>query len=89
MMDCVPTKSGSGDPCVFRVVRVSGTIKKVEEEAIRRAKQLILAAKDEMAGKESDALNSLFGSKSSVNEVKMVDVDDEPDSENDDFEEND
>lgn len=88
MMDHVPTKYGSGDPCIFRVVRVSGTIKKVEEEAIRRAKQLILAAKDEMAGKESDALNSLFGTKSSVNEVTMVDVDDDPDSEND-FEEND
>ncbi|KUI54817.1 hypothetical protein VP1G_02187 [Cytospora mali] len=88
MMNCVPTKFGSGDPCIFRVVRVSGTIKKVEEEAIRRAKQLILAAKDEMAGKESDALNSLFGAKNSVNEVTMVDVDDDPDSEND-FEDND
>ncbi|KAK7749041.1 RNA-binding protein pop5 [Cytospora paraplurivora] len=88
MMDHVPTKYGSGDPCVFRVVRVSGTIKKVEEEAIRRAKQLILAAKDEMAGKESNTLNSLFGTKSSVNEVTMVDVDDDPDSEND-LEEND
>lgn len=89
MMTCVPTKYGSGDACVFRVVRVSGTIKKVEEEAIRRAKQLILTAKDEMAGKESDALQSLFGGKNTANEVTMVDVDDDPDSGHEDFEEND
>ena len=32
--------------CVFRVVKVSGTIKKVEEEVIRRAKAVILRAKN-------------------------------------------
>lgn len=89
MMDKVPTKYGSGDACVFRVVRVSGTIKKVEEEAIRQAKQLILTAKDEMAGKDSDALSSVFGARSSANEVMMVDADDNPDSENEDLDEND
>ncbi|KAF3767783.1 hypothetical protein M406DRAFT_224415, partial [Cryphonectria parasitica EP155] len=36
MMDRVPTKRGPGSPCVFQVVRVSGTIKKVEQEAVRR-----------------------------------------------------
>lgn len=84
-MDRVPTKNGPGSPCVFRVVRVSGTIKKVEEEAIRRARLLVLAAKDEMAGKGSDALDSLFGAKSSINDVSMVDVDvdDASDSEGD------
>ncbi len=35
-MDRVPVKNGK--PCIFRVVRVSGTIRKVEEEAIRRAR---------------------------------------------------
>lgn len=30
---------------MFRVVRVSGTIRKAEEEAIRQARRLILAAK--------------------------------------------
>lgn len=44
MMDRVPAKDGR--PCIFRVVRVSGTIRKAEEEAIRQAKQLILAAKE-------------------------------------------
>lgn len=79
IMDRVPTKHGPGKPCIFRVVRVSGTIKKVEQEAIRRARLLVLAAKDEMAGKGSDALDSLFGSKDSANEVSMVDVDDDSD----------
>ena len=39
-------KGTAGQPCIFRVVRVSGTIKKVEEEAIRRAQRLISAARD-------------------------------------------
>lgn len=77
MIHHVPTKDGPGKPCVFRVVRVSGTIKQVEQEAVRRARLLILAAKDEMAGKESDALGALFGTKdSTANDVTMVDVDD-------------
>ena len=60
-MNQVPIKGGR--PCIFRVVRVSGTIRKVEEEAIRRAKLLVLAAKDEMAGKSSsDALGALLRS---------------------------
>ncbi|KAI9679468.1 MAG: hypothetical protein M1817_005490 [Caeruleum heppii] len=36
---------GLGRPCVLQVVRVSGTIRKVEEEAIRRARMLVLKAK--------------------------------------------
>ncbi|KHN97938.1 Rpp14 family [Metarhizium album ARSEF 1941] len=44
-MDRVPANGGR--PCIFRVVRVSGTIRKAEEEAIRQARQLILAAKDQ------------------------------------------
>jgi ribonuclease P/MRP protein subunit POP5 len=45
------------------VVRVSGTIRKVEEEAVRRAKLLVLAAKEEMAGRaSSDALGALLRS---------------------------
>ncbi|KAL2263186.1 hypothetical protein VTK26DRAFT_7841 [Humicola hyalothermophila] len=60
-MNQVPIKGGR--PCIFRVVRVSGTIRKVEEEAIRRAKLLVLAAKDEMASKSSsDALGALLRS---------------------------
>lgn len=89
MMKHVPTKQGPGLPCIFQVVRVSGTIKKVEEEAIRRAKQLILAAKDEMAGKETNTLNSLFGAKDSTNDVAMVDRHEESDLDAGDSEEND
>ena len=44
-MDRVPAKEGRR--CIYRVVRVSGTIRKVEEEAIRQAKMLILAAKEQ------------------------------------------
>ncbi|KAG8167903.1 hypothetical protein KVR01_003592 [Diaporthe batatas] len=82
IMKHVPTKQGPGLPCIFRVVRVSGTIKKVEEEAIRRAKQMILAAKDEMAGKETDALNTLFGANDAAADVAMIDRGDDfdPDS---------
>jgi ribonuclease P/MRP protein subunit POP5 len=65
-MNRVPVRDGR--PCVFRVVRVSGTVRKVEEEAVRRAKLLVLAAKDEMAGKSSssssDALGALLRSDS-------------------------
>ncbi|KAG5928710.1 hypothetical protein E4U53_002598 [Claviceps sorghi] len=43
-MDRIPVKDGHA--CIFRVVRVSGTIRKVEEEAIRQARQLILAARE-------------------------------------------
>ena len=46
-MDRVPTRDGQGRPCIFRVVRVSGTIRKAEEEAVRQAKRLIIAAKQE------------------------------------------
>lgn len=44
-MDRVPVKDGR--PCIFRVVRVSGTIRKIEEIAVDRARKLILAAKAE------------------------------------------
>lgn len=55
-MDHVPVKDGR--PCVFRVVRVSGTIRKAEEEAIRQARKLILAAKAE-ASPANDILSTL------------------------------
>lgn len=60
-MDSLPVRDGRR--CMYRVVRVSGTIRKVEEEAVRRAKLLILAAKEEMAGKSTGsggALDALF-----------------------------
>lgn len=73
-MDQVPVKNGRR--CVFRVVKVSGTIRRVEEEAIRRAKQLMFAAQEQAAGRSSDALASLFGGPSGggVEDFSMVDA---------------
>lgn len=75
-MNELPAKNGK--PCTFRVVRVSGTIRKIEEDAVRRAKQIMLAAEEEMAGNKSanDALGALFGkSDRSGGEFDFMDVD--------------
>ncbi|PHH64607.1 hypothetical protein CDD81_4218 [Ophiocordyceps australis] len=48
LMDSVPGKNGRG--CIFRVVRVSGTMRKLEQEAIRQARGLVLAAREAAAG---------------------------------------
>lgn len=57
-LDHVPVTGGR--PCIFRVVRVSGTIRKAEEEAIRQARKLILHAKEQQAkGEESTGFLSL------------------------------
>lgn len=58
-MGRVPLRDGR--PCVFRVVHVSGTIRKVEQEAVRRARLLILQATEDGAARPQDALDSLFG----------------------------
>ncbi|KAK7228799.1 hypothetical protein V2G26_000969 [Clonostachys chloroleuca] len=75
-MDRVPTKDGSGRPCIFRVVRVSGTIRKAEEEAIRQAKQRLIEAKEA----SSQVPSSLAPTESSRPDVildAMGDSDDE------------
>lgn len=51
LMDRVPAKDGR--PCIFRVVRVSGTMRKAEEEAIRQARGLILAARQEASSAQA------------------------------------
>jgi ribonuclease P/MRP protein subunit POP5 len=52
-------KGASGERCMLRVVRVSGTIKKVEEEVVRRARRMISSVQggDESAG----TLQTVFG----------------------------
>lgn len=54
-MDCVGWDRDGGRReerrCVVRVVRVSGTMRKAEEEAIRRARELILRGRREQGGK--------------------------------------
>ena len=54
------SKQESPQPCVMQVVRVSGTIKKAEEEAIRRARAAILRAKREDADGGSDDVMGMF-----------------------------
>lgn len=88
-MNSLPIKGGR--PCIYRVVRVSGTIRKVEEEAVRRAKLLILAAKEEMAGKSTGsggALDALFrgSGKDQPRSLTAVQDQDDNDSELEDGE---
>ena len=58
-MKSVPVKNGKS--CVFRVVRVSGTIRKAEEEAIRRAKEMVVKARKEIGEKGESTLDNIFG----------------------------
>lgn len=46
-----------GDPCVIRVVRVSGTIRKAEEELLRRARQDVVRAKLAEAEKQESVIS--------------------------------
>ncbi|QUC16649.1 uncharacterized protein UV8b_00890 [Ustilaginoidea virens] len=66
-MDRIPTKDGR--PCIFRVVRVSGTIRKVEEEAIRQARQLLLEVKQ-----RSDAASQLSQSSWFQQREPLLDI---------------
>lgn len=74
-MDRIPTTRGEGRPCIFRVVRVSGTLRKAEEEAIQQARRLIIAAKE-----EADSATSGFASLPPVVEPKDVVMDVQDDS---------
>ncbi|KAH9891479.1 Rpp14 family protein [Xylariomycetidae sp. FL2044] len=58
-MDSVPVRNGN--PCTFRVVHVSGTMRKTEEEAIRRSRKLIFAAQNGQVPKTDDPLGNIFG----------------------------
>jgi ribonuclease P/MRP protein subunit POP5 len=59
LMTSIPVNDGKN--CVFRVVRISGTIRKAEEEAIRRARELILKARREIGEKTDATLSGIFG----------------------------
>ena len=82
-MDHVPTTRGEGKPCIFRVVRVSGTIRKAEEEAIRQARRLIIAAKDEAESKTSgftsnpvpEPMDGIVGIADDSSDESMTDAD--------------
>lgn len=49
--------------CVFRVVRISGTMKKAEAEAVRRARDMILRVRKEEqgSGDGSNVLERILG----------------------------
>lgn len=83
-MDHVPTTRGEGKPCIFRVVRVSGTIRKAEEEAIRQARRLIIAAKEEAEAGTSgfaskppaaEPMDEIMGIADDSSDESMVDAD--------------
>lgn len=64
------------EPCVIQVVRVSGTIRKAEEEAIRRAKATILRATAREKGAEG-MLEKMLGSEREA--TRGIESDDEDD----------
>ncbi|MCJ1480346.1 hypothetical protein MMC06_000501 [Schaereria dolodes] len=79
---------------VFRVVRVSGTIKKAEEEAIRRARRDILKARrvqENVDGLQSEGVSVMIGGitfkeEESGDEDGIEDRDDEDDEDEEDSE---
>ena len=85
LMNNVPVKDGKN--CVFRVVRVSGTIRKAEEEAIRTAREMILKARRELGEQSESMLDNLFGKEKDntaeelMNDIMMVDKSDEDEDE--------
>ncbi|CAG8972181.1 hypothetical protein HYALB_00007323 [Hymenoscyphus albidus] len=80
-----PVKNGKN--CVFRVVRVSGTIRKAEEEGIRRAKEIVIMARREMGEQSDSTLDNIFGkggknnAADATNDITMVDAVDSEDEE--------
>jgi ribonuclease P/MRP protein subunit POP5 len=75
MTELPPASRGAagGERCVFQVVRLSGTIKKVEEEAVRRARRMIIAVQEGRA----EALPSIFGAEAEqgIGDVNVEDAD--------------
>jgi ribonuclease P/MRP protein subunit POP5 len=89
MMDHIPVKDGN--ICTYRVVHVSGTMRKVEEEAIRRDRDLMFAVKDAAGAKNNSALAAIMGEGKRTREQQAagknpyVDVDVEDESEDEDM----
>ncbi|KXS99753.1 hypothetical protein AC578_10427 [Pseudocercospora eumusae] len=65
--------------CVIQVVRVSGTIKKAEQEAIRRARLIILRASKATAHDDLDMLDNIIDGDGDGDEDVDVDENDEID----------
>lgn len=77
-------------PCVMQVVRVSGTIRKSEEEAVRRAKASILRAHRAGRGVGADAVLGMLAAGVDDGlegrDVVMAGIEDEDDEDEDDEE---
>ncbi|KAL7627713.1 RNA-binding protein pop5 [Parahypoxylon ruwenzoriense] len=72
-MNSVPVRNG--ESCIFRVVHVSGTMRKAEEETIRRARNLIFSAENDQKAKTDDPLSNIFGKTiQPEREVVMADM---------------
>lgn len=82
LMNTVPVKDGRN--CVFRVVRVSGSIRKSQDELIRRAREMILKAQSEAEDKGNSTLESIFGKESKGASTKDVIMADRSDTEEED-----
>jgi ribonuclease P/MRP protein subunit POP5 len=65
-------------PCVFTVVRTSGTIRKAQDEAIRRAREAVRRARGADVGDEVGGLERLTGA------AAVVDGDGQSSSEDED-----
>ncbi|PYH96634.1 hypothetical protein BO71DRAFT_396940 [Aspergillus ellipticus CBS 707.79] len=77
-------RSGTTRPCVFRVIRVSGTMRKAEEEAIRRARREIVRLRDlDEVGVLEGLVGGLVGADDSTpvsgvaDDVMMLESDDD------------
>jgi ribonuclease P/MRP protein subunit POP5 len=84
-MNTIPAKNGRN--CIFQVVRVSGTIRKAEEEAIRNAREMILRARRELGEQSDEKLDNMLGDpeknkpKNRDTDVLMVDRSDSEEEE--------
>jgi ribonuclease P/MRP protein subunit POP5 len=81
-MNRVPIKDGKN--CVFQVLRVSGTMRKAEQEAIRRARDIILQARQDTERNANTTLDSIFGkdqAEEDATDLLMVDRSDDEEDE--------
>lgn len=83
-MDRVPVGEGEGKRCVFQVVRVSGTVRKVEEEAVRRARDLVTRVRREVGEEGRRMLEGMGKGGCGQMRVEIEDSDAEMDDDEDD-----
>ena len=80
-MTKLPLSRPNDLPVVVKVVRVSGTIKKAEEEVIRRAKEIILRARLAEGDADEGLMNDVLRAVGKRTEVDVGDADEEEEEE--------